>query len=85
MGTQLLGAPRYPSLRGIMQARSKPIETWSLSDLEVDASVVGASAATTRTLDSEKPAERGAATFVREPAEVAAEQIVDFLASRRLI
>jgi len=30
MGTQLLGAPRYPALRGIMQARSKPVDSWKL-------------------------------------------------------
>ena len=29
MGTQLLGAPRYPALRGIMQARSKPVDAWN--------------------------------------------------------
>lgn len=85
MGTQLLGAPRYPSLRGIMQARSKPIENWSLADLGVEASATGSSAALTKTLDSNKPAERAGATFVREPAEVAVTQIVDFLAARRLI
>ncbi len=85
MGTQLLGAPRYPSLRGIMQARSKPIETWSLADLGVDPSATGSSAAWTRTIDANKPPERGGATFVREPADVAVAQIVDFLASRRLI
>jgi electron transfer flavoprotein beta subunit len=85
MGTQLLGAPRYPSLRGIMQARSKPIETWSLADIGVDAGDVGAGAATTKTLDAEKPVERGGATFVRESAEVAVAQVVDFLATRRLI
>ncbi len=85
MGTQLLGAPRYPSLRGIMQARSKPIENWSLADLGVDASATGSSAAWTRTVDANKPAERGGATVVREPAEVAVAQIVDFLATRRLI
>lgn len=85
MGTQLLGAPRYPSLRGIMQARSKPIENWSLPDLSVDAATTGSSAAWTKTLDANKPAERGGATFVREPADVAVAQIVDFLAARRLI
>ncbi|MDQ3555091.1 MAG: electron transfer flavoprotein subunit beta/FixA family protein, partial [Chloroflexota bacterium] len=31
MGTQVLGEPRYPSLRGIMQARSKEVTTWSLA------------------------------------------------------
>jgi electron transfer flavoprotein beta subunit len=85
MGTQLLGAPRYPSLRGIMQARSKPIETQSLADSGVDAARVGHGAATTKTLEATKPPDRAGATFVREPADVAAKQIVDFLASRRLI
>ena len=85
MGTQLLGAPRYPSLRGIMQARSKPIETWSLSDLGVDAAKVGSAAAWTKTIDANKPAERGGATFMRESADVAVGQIVEFLGSRRLI
>lgn len=85
MGTQLLGAPRYPSLRGIMQARSKPIETWSLTDLGVDGASSGSSAALTKTVDAKKPAERSGATFVREPADAAVAQIVDFLAARRLI
>jgi electron transfer flavoprotein beta subunit len=85
MGTQLLGEPRYPSLRGIMQARSKPVETWRLADLGLDASRVGSEAATTRTLDAERPPERAGATFVRESPEVAVAQIVDFLAQRRLI
>jgi electron transfer flavoprotein beta subunit len=85
MGTQLLGAPRYPALRGIMQARSKPVDAWSVADLGLDPNTVGAAAATTKTLDSAKPPERAGATFVREPADVAVAQIVDFLASRRLI
>jgi electron transfer flavoprotein beta subunit len=85
MGTQLLGAPRYPSLRGIMQARSKPIETQSLTDVDVAAGRVGEGAATTKTLDATKPPERAGATFVRESPDQAVAQIVDFLASRRLI
>ena len=85
MGTQLLGAPRYPALRGIMQARSKPVDAWSVADLGVDAGAVGVAAATTKTLDSAKPAERAGATFVREPADAAVAQVVDFLAARRLI
>jgi electron transfer flavoprotein beta subunit len=85
MGTQLLGAPRYPALRGIMQARSKPVDAWSVADLGLDPGTVGAEAATTKTLDSAKPPERAGATFVREPADVAVAQIVDFLATRRLI
>jgi electron transfer flavoprotein beta subunit len=85
MGTQLLGTPRYPSLRGIMQARSKPIETWSLADLGIDGGAVGLATATTKTLDATEPPGRAGATFVREAPDQAVVQIVDFLASRRLI
>jgi electron transfer flavoprotein beta subunit len=85
MGTQLLGAPRYPSLRGIMQARSKPLETWSLADIGVDSGAVGGDVATTKVLEADKPPERAGATFVRESADVAAAQVIDFLAARRLI
>ena len=85
MGTQLLGAPRYPALRGIMQARSKPLDTWALTDLEIDPANVGSVATTTRTLDADKPPERAGATFVRESADVAVAQVVDFLTQRRLI
>jgi len=85
MGTQLLGAPRYPSLRGIMQARSKPVEAWSLADLGLAPAAVGGGASTTKTLDTSKPPERAGATSVREPADAAVTQVVDFLAGRRLI
>jgi len=85
MGTQLLGAPRYPALRGIMQARSKPVDSWKLADLAIDGGSVGSGAATTQTLESSKPPERAGATFVREPADAAVAQVIDFLASRRLI
>ncbi|MFN8620596.1 MAG: electron transfer flavoprotein subunit beta/FixA family protein [Chloroflexota bacterium] len=85
MGTQLLGEPRYPSLRGIMAARSKEIATWSLADLGLDPAAVGGSVATTRVVGAEPPPERGGATIVRAPADEAVAQVVDFLASRRLI
>lgn len=85
MGTQLLGAPRYPSLRGIMQARQKPVETWSLADLGLAPDAVGTGAATTKTLDSAKPPERAGATFVRAAPDEAVAKVVEFLAGRRLI
>ena len=85
MGTQVLGEPRYPSLRGIMQARSKQVLTWSLADLGIDPGSVGAAAATTRVLGADPPPVRAGATVVKEAPEVAVAQIVDFLAARRLI
>ena len=84
-GTQALGEPRYPSLKGIMAARSKEIVTRSLADLGLDPAAVGGAVATTTVLGTETPPARGATEVVRgTPAEGAA-RIVEFLAERRII
>jgi electron transfer flavoprotein beta subunit len=83
--TQVLGEPRYPSLKGIMSARSKEIVSRSLADLGLDGAGVGGAAATTEVLDSRKPPARGETTVVRGSAEEGAAEIVALLASRRLI
>lgn len=85
MGTQVLGEPRYPSLRGIMGARGKEVTTWSLAELGIDPGTVGEAAATTRVLGSEAPPQRSGATVVRGAPEEVVAQVVDFLAGRRLI
>lgn len=85
MGTQVLGEPRYPSLRGIMQARSKETTTWSLGDLDIDPASVGEAGATTRFLSSEAPPQRSGAQVVKGSADETATAIVDFLTARRLI
>jgi electron transfer flavoprotein beta subunit len=83
-GTQALGEPRYPSLKGIMAARAKEIRTLSLADLGLDGSTVGGAVATTKVVGSRPPEARAATRVVREPADEAARQIVAFLAERRL-
>lgn len=85
VGTQLLGEPRYPSLKGIMAARSKEVVTKSLADLGLDAGTVGGSASRTRVTGQEKPPARGATQVVRGTPEEGAKAIVDLLAARRLI
>ncbi len=39
--TDQINEPRYPSFKGIMAAKKKPVETWSLADIGVDAGQVG--------------------------------------------
>jgi electron transfer flavoprotein beta subunit len=85
MGTQLLGDPRYPSLRGIMQARNKEVQTWSLSDLGMDSDTVGEGAATTKVLAAKPPPARAGATVVRDAPDAAVAKVVEFLAARRLV
>ncbi|HEX3265557.1 MAG TPA: electron transfer flavoprotein subunit beta/FixA family protein [Candidatus Limnocylindrales bacterium] len=85
VGTQLLGEPRYPSLKGIMAARSKEVVTKSLADLGLDAATVGGAATKTKVTGSEKPPARGATQVVRGTPEEGAKAIADLLASRRLL
>jgi electron transfer flavoprotein beta subunit len=85
VGTQLLGEPRYPSLKGIMAARSKDVATKSAADLGLDAGAIGGDAARTKVTGQEKPPARGATQVVRGTPEEGAKAIADLLASRRLI
>jgi electron transfer flavoprotein beta subunit len=84
-GTQALGEPRYPSLKGIMAARGKEIVTWSLADIGIDPSTVGGAVATTTVLDSRMPPARAATEIVRGTPDEGAARIVEFLAERRII
>ena len=87
VATQALGEPRYPSLKGIMAARSKSIETKTLGDVSSgrDGGAVGGDAARTAVVAAEAPPPRGATRVIREPADEAARQVVTFLAERRII
>jgi electron transfer flavoprotein beta subunit len=80
--TQALGAPRYPSLKGIMAARQKEIVTKSLKDVGVETPVGGWS---TKVLDATPPPARGETRVIRGPAAEAAKEVADFLAGRRII
>ncbi len=83
--TQALGEPRYPSLKGIMAARSKEIVTRSLTDIGLDPNSVGSSAAATVVQDTHRPPARAATRVVRGTAEEGAVAIVALLAARRII
>ena len=83
--TQALGEPRYPSLTGFMAARSKEVATKSLADLGLAGDDVGGGAATTKVLDTAAPPERQPTRVIREPADVAAREVVAFLAERRIV
>ena len=85
MGTQVLGAPRYPTLRGIMAARSKAPTTWSLADLGVDPAKVGTAGADTVVLAATPPTVRAAATIVRDTPAAAVERIIALLDERGIL
>jgi electron transfer flavoprotein beta subunit len=83
--TQALGAPRYPTLKGIMGARSKEVAVKSLADLGLDASRAGGANSGTKVVDLRQPPARGETRVIRGPAADAAKEVVDFLATRGLV
>jgi electron transfer flavoprotein beta subunit len=83
--TDQTGEARYPSFKGIMAAKKKPVETWSLSDLGVDAGQVGLDAASTSVEHTEERPPRTAGEIVTDEDGSGAKALVDFLASKKFI
>jgi electron transfer flavoprotein beta subunit len=83
--TQALGTPRYPSLKGIMAARSREIAARTIGDLG-DAVLIPADGRwATQVVAAERPPARAAGRKVTGPAPDAAREVADFLADRRII
>ncbi|WP_405744759.1 electron transfer flavoprotein subunit beta/FixA family protein [Streptomyces canus] len=82
--TDQSGEARYPSFKGIMAAKKKPVQAWDLSDLDLEAGQVGLEGSYT-TVDSaaERPA-RTAGTIVKDEGE-GGKQLAEFLASQKFI
>ncbi|AGP61269.1 electron transfer flavoprotein subunit beta [Streptomyces rapamycinicus NRRL 5491] len=82
--TDQSGEARYPSFKGIMAAKKKPVESWDLADLEIDTEEAGLEgASTTVEAVAERPA-RAAGTIVRDEGE-GGKQLAEFLVSRKFI
>ena len=79
-----INEPRYPSLKGIMGAKSKPQETVTFSDLGIDAEHAGERGSRTEVLGLNEPPSRGESRKVDDDGN-AAQVVVDFLAEKRLI
>jgi electron transfer flavoprotein beta subunit len=71
-----LNEPRYPSFRGIRQARKKPFNQWTVADVGLDAADVGAAGAKLEVVEVLPPPERPPGRIVPgEPAEAAKEVV----------
>ncbi len=79
-----INEPRYPSLKGIMGAKRKPQETLSLADLGVGPDEAGEAGSRTVVYGLGEPPPRGDSRKIEDGGN-AAEQIVDFLAEKRLL
>ncbi|RNL79951.1 electron transfer flavoprotein beta subunit/FixA family protein [Nocardioides marmorisolisilvae] len=83
--TDQTGEARYPSFKGIMAAKKKPLESYSLGDLGVDAGEVGLSAAWTAVDNTEARPPRTAGTIVTDEDGSGATALTEFLASKKFI
>jgi electron transfer flavoprotein beta subunit len=79
-----INEPRYPSLKGIMGAKSKPQDTVSLSDLGLQGDEVGEAGKRTEVYAVGEPPSRGDSVKIEDDG-AAAEKIVEYLAERKLL
>ena len=79
-----INEPRYPSFKGIMAAKKKPVETKSLADIGVDAGSVGLANATSQVLDFAGRPPKGEGVKVTDEGD-GAEKFVGFLAAQKIV
>ena len=76
--------PRYPSFKGIMAAKSKPVDTLSVADLGLEAGAVGAAGAGQEITDVSEAESRSAGEIVVDEGDGAG-RIVAFLEQIKVI
>ncbi|MFE7438993.1 electron transfer flavoprotein subunit beta/FixA family protein [Streptomyces chartreusis] len=82
--TDQSGEARYASFKGIMAAKKKPVESWDLSDLELEAEEVGLEGAWTAVESATERPARTAGTIVKDEGE-GGKQLAEFLAGQKFI
>jgi electron transfer flavoprotein beta subunit len=82
--TDRTGEARYPSFKGIMSAKKKPVETWTLADLGIDPGQVGLAGARTTVLAAARRPARSAGQLVKDDGD-GGRVLADFLAAQRFI
>ena len=82
--TEKINEPRYPSFKGIMAAKKKPVSTLTVADLGIDASEVGLSGAYTQVLEASPKPPRSAGQRVEDGGD-GGSKIAEFLVGQKLI
>lgn len=82
--TDQTGEARYPSFKGIMAAKKKPIDEWSLADIDVDASQVGLENSWTAVASFTPRPPREAGQIVTDEGD-GGSKLVEFLASKKFV
>jgi electron transfer flavoprotein beta subunit len=81
-----INEPRYPSLKAIMGAKKKPLETLSAGELGIDASRVGGDGSAAHWTGAKDPPKKPAGQIIEdEDTDATVEQIIAWLDERKLI
>src|SRR3954462_1685825 len=83
-GTAGVVEPRYPSFKGIMAAKSKPVDEVKVADLGLDASIVGWAGAGQEIVAVDQAEERQAGEIVEDDGE-GFQKIVSYLENLKVI
>jgi len=73
---QGLAEPRYPNMKGIMQAKKKPLEVWTLDELGIDPAMVGAVASKTKVIQYTLPSPRKGGRIIEGEVAEATRELV---------
>ncbi len=79
-----INEPRYPSFKGIMAAKKKPVQTLSVTDVGIDPALVGLGGAATEVISFAKRPPRQAGTIVTDDGD-GGNKAAEFLAARKFI
>lgn len=79
-----INEPRYPSFKGIMQAKSKPVQTLSLADLEISPDEVGLANAACEVVEFAPRPPRQAGQIVKDEGDGGV-KLVEYLATQKLV
>ncbi len=79
-----INEPRYPSFKGIMAAKKKPVQTLTLADIGVGADKVGLAGSWTSVADFAARPPRAAGVIVKDEGDGGA-KVAAFLAERKFI
>lgn len=83
--TDQSGEARYPSMKGILAAKKKPVETWDLADLEIDPASVGLDAAWTQVQETSPRPPKEAGRQVPDSDGAGVDAMVEFLVTGKYI
>jgi electron transfer flavoprotein beta subunit len=79
-----INEPRYPSFKGIMAAKKKPMQVLSLAEAGIDPSLVGLANAVTEVVDFTERPPRQAGTIVKDDGD-GGTKTAEFLAAGKFI